>query len=587
MKVGVRSKLFAATLGPVIVVGSVCGYYLHEVLRRHLDDALVQTLSREADAACVTLEAMRDGDDAENIDATADRLGAAFVARVTVVAPDGRVLGDSEVPLDGLARLDNHAARPEIALALTGDAGLARRYSRTLRTGMLYVARSYGRPDGTRGVVRLAEPSNMVEALRLPLRLALLVAAMFGLVLAAAISALSAHVLSRTLRRLVDSAHTLARGLGAPRLSTGSGDELGRLAGSFNRLADDLDRTVGELASERDRLQTILDGMSDAVLALDARDEIVLVNDAAMQLLRLMRSPLGRSLLETVRSPELAALGATREVVGEPVELDLVGPPLRRVSARAAPLPGGRGTVIVMHDVTEMRRLETIRRDFVANVSHELRTPVSIIRANAETLLDGALDDVEHARTFVEASLRHAVRLSSLIDDLLDLARIEAERYGIEVAPIVVAPVAHRAVAALSAAIADAGHALEVAVDPALVAMADARALEHVIINLLDNAIKYTPPGGHLAIRGTSTGGRIRVSVHDDGPGIPRVHRERVFERFYRVDPGRSREMGGTGLGLSIVRHLGDAMGAEVGVTPGEPRGSVFWIELRAATAIV
>jgi two-component system phosphate regulon sensor histidine kinase PhoR len=230
--------------------------------------------------------------------------------------------------------------------------------------------------------------------------------------------------------------------------------------------------------------------------------------------------------------------------------------------------------------VTALHRLETIRRDFVANVSHELRTPVSVIQANAETLATGALGDSATAPVLVGAIHRNAERLTDLIEDLLDLSRLEAGQYKVDIEPVAVGAAALRAVEALERVAAGRGTAIEVEVPGDLTAAADAGALHQVLVNVVTNAIVHTPETSRVAIRAAVRAGRVRIEVADDGPGIPAAQRERIFERFYRIDPGRSRAMGGTGLGLSIVKHLVDVMGGQVGVRDNQPRGAVFWIDL-------
>ena len=235
-----------------------------------------------------------------------------------------------------------------------------------------------------------------------------------------------------------------------------------------------------------------------------------------------------------------------------------------------------------MHDMTEIRRLERVRRDFVANVSHELRTPITVIRANAETLLDGALDDRERGPKFVEAMHRSAERLTRLVADLLDLSRIEAGHYVTELQPVSVARVVEGILEGLEGKAIERQIEIAADVDDRLEVEAASMGLSQVLQNLLDNAIKYTPTGGHIVVRTRATEDVVRIEIEDDGPGIEPHHRERIFERFYRVDTGRSRAMGGTGLGLSIVRHLAEQMNGRVGVEPGARRGSVFWVELQS-----
>jgi len=251
-----------------------------------------------------------------------------------------------------------------------------------------------------------------------------------------------------------------------------------------------------------------------------------------------------------------------------------------RVLVLAAPLRTTGGCVVVFHDVTEMRRLEAVRRNFVANVSHELRTPTSVIRANAETLLDGAVETEEQARVFLTAVHRNAERLAQIIDDLLDLAGIEAGEYEHKPIPTELGPAVRRVVESLGERIKAKNQVAHVDVPNDLLVRADIRALDQVLLNLIDNAVKYTQEGGQVTVRSAKLEHGVRIEVEDNGPGIEPKHRQRIFERFYRVEPGRSREMGGTGLGLSIVKHLVAAMGGESGFAPVSPRGSVFWFTL-------
>jgi two-component system phosphate regulon sensor histidine kinase PhoR len=232
--------------------------------------------------------------------------------------------------------------------------------------------------------------------------------------------------------------------------------------------------------------------------------------------------------------------------------------------------------------MTEIRRLERVRKDFVANVSHELRTPISVVLANAETLIEMPEDELAERQRFIDAIVRNARRMARIVSDLLDLSRIEAGRYPLHAVRVVVADVCNAVAVTYRSAAEQRQQALTVAVDRDLVVLADATALEHVLGNLVDNAVKYTPVGGHVEVRARRTEGRVRIDVADDGPGIDDEHRARIFERFYRVDPGRSRQMGGTGLGLSIVRNLTEAMGGEVRHKPNHPRGSVFRVILPA-----
>lgn len=405
---------------------------------------------------------------------------------------------------------------------------------------------------------------------------------------------LASHLASKPLRELTRNVEEVIRNEDAEQVTVRGDGEVRVLANAFNQLLARVEAKMIALTAERDRIGTVLEAMDGAVMALDGNGRISLVNPAARALLALSSDPTGLTLDEITDVPDLKALigeveSMTRAEEGLPApmtaEFDLPVTPRKRVMARATGKPGRSGTVVLMQDVTALRHLERVRRDFVANVSHELRTPISVIRANAETLLDGAMERPELARRFLDASLRNAVRLSQLINDLLDISRIEAGRYHLDVAEVELHEAVQVAVDSMISAAEEKGHEITVEVEDDLYILADPKALEQVLVNLLGNAIKYTPDGGHIWAVARHEGDTIRVDVRDDGPGIEPKYRARVFERFYRVDKGRSREMGGTGLGLSIVKHLVEAMKGRVGVEPAHPTGSIFWFRLPSADA--
>jgi two-component system phosphate regulon sensor histidine kinase PhoR len=344
---------------------------------------------------------------------------------------------------------------------------------------------------------------------------------------------------------------------------------------------DELERTVKELSAERDLFEAVIQSLDEAVLVVDADRRVIAVNRSARELLEIDTQIRGRLLLGAIHISQLSdaldhlLLGESRSAE---LELERAGS-TRHLMVRATPREAG-GAVLVMHDVTEIRRLETVRRDFVANVSHELRAPVSIIQANTETLLSGALDEPAQARRFLDAVRRNAERLGQLISDLLDISRIDAGKYKIQMCPLSVASVAHAVSKSVAEACRRRAVVLEIDAPAELRVRADARALEQVLVNLVDNAIKYGPEGGCVGLAAREQGEMVRIEVRDEGPGIAPHQRGLVFERFYRVDPGGSRQMGGTGLGLAIVKNLTEAMGGDVGVDPREPNGSVFWVLL-------
>jgi two-component system, OmpR family, phosphate regulon sensor histidine kinase PhoR len=590
LKSGVRLKLFAISLALVVGVGIVCGLFLERGLRSWLAARIETELLAQARVARDLMEVAPGAASVEVADGLADRMGRSTGARVTIIRNDGVVLGDSSLTEPEVRHVENHGERPEVLQAVSKGQGASTRYSTSVLTEMHYVAVPFSGAE-IHGVVRVAMPLAEVDVAIGRLRVVLILAGVVGLVAAVSISGLASHLASSPLRNLVRSARltTAGGGAAAKRLPVSSNDELGRLAGSFNELVGELDLTLKSLASERDRLETILGGMTEALLALDSDNRVTHANRAAMELLTLAESPIGDPLIEVVRVPALAELmERVHREGGAPAESELSIPPSRQVLARAASVKSTGGIILVMLDITEMRRLEKVRRDFVANVSHELRTPVSVIQANAETLLDGALTHPTRGPEFLGAILRNAHRLARLVSDLLDLSRIESGHFTLEIQPTRVASAVQRAVESIRGLAARKRLTVETAIAAELEVMADTSAFDQVLTNLIVNAVKYTPEDGHVEIRAQrgipaqSGEPTIVIDVCDDGTGIEPRHRVRIFERFYRVDPGRSRDMGGTGLGLSIVKHLVGAMRGEVGVTDNPTGGSVFRVILPA-----
>lgn len=556
----------------IVCVGAVSALYLEHALRSGLEAGIASQLEAQARVA---------GDLAQGNAALPELLGRITQhdhSRLTIIAPEGAVIADSAIPIAKLAALASHAQRPEVIAAQQGRVGVARRQSETIGDELLYVA--IQGPEGR--TIRAATRLSTVDGAVSKMRFMLLMAGALGLAVALFMSVLASKLVAHPLQALLETARGLAERHGRP--LPVHVDELGGLANSLDHIGRDLQDVVGTLAAERDRIEAVLESMDEVVIALDAEGRVALVNRAGLDLLDLDATPVGRPLLEAVRAPVLHdALGPALEGdSGVEVEITLPGPEPRHLLARITPQKASPGAVIVMLDVTRLRRLETIRRDFVANVSHELRTPVSVIRANAETLIDGAIHDEVRGPIFLGALMRNAVRLSALISDLLDIARIESGKFPIQLEATAVANPAVDALEAIQPAAQKLNTQVSVALEEDLIALADAKALTQVLTNLLENAVKYIPAGGHVELVGHRQGQRVILDVCDDGPGIPLEHHGRIFERFYRVDAGRSKEMGGTGLGLSIVKHLVVAMGGRVSVHTNPPHGAMFRVDLAA-----
>jgi two-component system phosphate regulon sensor histidine kinase PhoR len=409
-----------------------------------------------------------------------------------------------------------------------------------------------------------------------------------GAVAALALSQLLTRRLLQPLQRIERYASELAEGHLDRRLRWRSGGDLGRIAESLDRMADELQRRIDEATSEKEQLQAVLAGMVEGVLVVNARGRIVLANPRLREMFAVWGDVADRTPLEMIRhagvDDALRVAAATTELVAREIQVG-AGDNGRSILVHAAAYPPSAprlGTVAVFHDVTELRRLESLRRDFVANVSHELKTPLTAIRGFAETLVsaDVAPADVEK---YLSVILRHAERLSSLIEDLLELSRIESRKVPLRVGPVDVARVAAGIMTGMEPQFR--ARSLDVKLEPgdAPPALADRGAVEQILTNLLDNAAKYTNPGGRIEVRVEGHGDEVRVTVRDDGIGIPKHDLPRIFERFSRVDKARSRVLGGTGLGLAIVKHLVQALGGEIFVTSELGRGTTFRFELPRA----
>jgi len=558
--------------------------YVALTVERHQVETLAERLFAEARLAGEALP----WSSGEELDAACARLAADLGVRVTVIAPDGRVLGESTRPS---SELENHANRPEIRAALANGTGQKKRWSTTVRSRLLYTAWRQTRGDDVR-IVRLALPLTAVAANVAHLRRLLVAGMVAGITFGLAAALVLSRRMLRRVRRLVAFARRLAAGERAPYLVAERGDELGVLEAQLGVMARNVAATIAELRVEHERLQSILRSMVEGVLVTDLAGGVVLMNERAREFFELPRESSGRRLIELVRDPQVADL--TRELAsGVPLasrDLTLAGGQTLHVNAAPLRDADGRpfGFVLVLHDVTELRRLEVVRRDFVANVSHELRTPLTAIKGYAETLLGPPGDDRPTARRFLSVIDRHAERLGRLIDDLLTLSDLELGRTPLRLAAVDLVPVIDDVLAIFAERMKLAELAVTTRVEPGTPqVLADADRLQQVLINLVDNAMKYSPAGGCIAISaGRGNGAHadmVEIAVEDTGTGIPAEDLPRLTERFFRVEKARSRALGGTGLGLAIVKHIVQAHDGALGIDSTLGRGTTVRVLLPSA----
>ena len=591
MRLGIRGKLFAVSFGLIILSLLAGEIYLRPSIEANLLDRIRADLFVRLALVDRAASTRRDLDRKE-WDALVDELASRARGRVTFLDASGTVIGDSEVETGGLARVENHRDRPEVAAALAGGTQTSMRYSATIGKRLMYAAIPMTLPGGGRGVARLAVPIDEVAGAMATVRGILWGALVIALVFAVVASTTVAQVLSRDLRRMREAARRMAAGDLAVRLRPAGADEIAELGRAFDTMATSLAATLAALRGERDLLGVILESMREGVLVLDQQGLILLVNPALRATLGIPAEVEGRAALELIRNAELSSILERARAAGGPMsgEIETTGPRPRRLLVHAAPLPmvAGKhqGLLAVFVDVSETRRLETLRKDFVANVSHELRTPITAVRSAVDTLRLTLAGDQASSERFVDIIDRNAQRLGALVEDLLDLSRIESKDYRPEALPVPLRAVADQALTMLRARIEekslDVGNEIPSELPPA---RADRRGLEQVFTNLLDNAVKYCGAGARIRLSAQRTDRALRVEIADTGPGIEPRHLPRLFERFYRVDSGRARDMGGTGLGLSIVKHLIEAMGGSIGVESTPGRGSTFWFTLPAAVS--
>ena len=561
-----QAKFFVAALASTLIALAVAGAVFATTMRRQIDERIERTLVAEARLAANLLSRSRAFGSVQDMDDEADRLGELLGARVTFIAPDGRVVGDSSEPLDGLMAMENHAQRPEVIAALTSGLGRSRRYSATLRIDMLYVAAPVNHP--AIGFVRVALPLTDVRQQLQAVFTATLGALGFAMAGGAAIAWLLSARVGRRVRLIADIASRYRRGdLTPPRLGFGD-DELGKVAQALNDSIQEIGRRLEEQARDRARMEAILAGMVEGVIVVDAHGRLQLVNAAARQMLKLDRAATGRPYVETIRHPAIAELVAAVLLGRTPEPLQLSPPrdAARTILARAAPAAGSgdQGVVLVLLDITELRRADQIRRDFVANVSHELRTPLTAIRGYVEALSEGDTTPDE-SRRFLEIIARHADRMERLVKDLLRLARLDAGQETLELVACDTRTLIEGVVNDLARTAEQRGQRIVAAVAPGGEKVrVDPAKLHDALRNLIANAINYAPEQTTIHVAATPVDGRIAIAVSDEGPGIPEKDLARVFERFYRVDKSRARDPGGTGLGLAIVRHLIELHGGSV-----------------------
>ena len=580
MTISFRLKLFIGSMAAAALAVLTMAALVPWQVRQQERETIERRLTDESRLIADLLAPARDLAESD-LDREADRLGGLVSGRVTLIAGDGRVVGDSEQSPDELRTLENHATRPEVVAARERGVGVSQRRSATLSTEMVYVATPANHPVVK--FVRVALPLSDVNAQLGAIGNATILALVAALGAALVLS----WVFSAPLARRVEAVAAVAR-----RYSDGDftrpahdygQDELGAVARALDGAAQELGRRIDDLSRDRARTEAILAGMVEGVLIIDRQGRVQLVNRAAQEMLRVAEQATGRPYVEVIRHPDIAALlGASlRGEAVESRELTLSRDAARTFVARAAAVVSGSdaGAVLVLHDISDLRKAGQIRQDFVANVSHELRTPLTAIRGYVEALLDEPGLGTE-ARGFLDIIGRHTARMERLVKDLLRLARLDARQEPLDRARCSLPDLFDAVIADLTPSIEVRQPHIHVSVPPdAAHADADPGKLHDILRNLVENAVNYSPPETDIWLSAERHGGTVHIVVSDSGPGIPPNDLSRVFERFYRVDKSRSGP-GGTGLGLSIVKHLVELHEGHASVVNRPEGGAVFTVVL-------
>ncbi len=583
-------KLYAGYAVLIVICTTVIGGLTAARMEKNTLSDIRHVLEVQAVYLRSMIERSRAGEDGNAFQEMIAPLASKLDTRITIIDADGKVLADSE---RDPATMDNHGTRPEILAARSHGFGTSTRFSHTLGTDMLYYAMPLGGDGEITGYVRTALPLAEIDEKLSQLRNAVILGVVLTSIAALIIGFLLARHFTRPLTSMVSAASSYARGRYEKKLPVNRNDEIGALARALNRMADKSRERMEMLATDRNKLLAVLSGMVEGVIAVDADEKIIHLNDAARRMTGIGEEFEGASIWEATRLQEISKLirstlesGADR--VGRIEFPGAAGDTI--IELHSSPLRDGQGAVVgavvVMHDVSEIHRAERVRRDFIANASHELKTPITAMRGLIETVLDdGEMAEEEKAR-FLRKARDQALRLSALVSDLLTISRLEASEEPLEKEEVDLRRLIRTEVEATGPYADERKIELTMESPPEeVVVIGDEGSLGQLMINLLNNAVNYNREGGSIMVRLRTENGMAVIEVEDTGIGIAPAHRERIFERFYRVDKARSRKLGGTGLGLSIVKHIVLAHGGEVSVESTPGKGSVFKVSLPLASA--
>ena len=581
---GIRSRIFFLVF-LILSSGIVTSYIVAERdLTRAFELQIVNELEKQAGLLLASAQNLNNYKNIAEADAAADNLGAAANSRVTFILNNGQVIGDSDLNINQIKSVDNHGDRAEVINALKDGSGWVSRYSDTLKEDLLYFAITDQSKDNP-NIIRIAVPLTYLESATGTLQLSLILLFLVVIIASIFASAAASNYLYSNIESLADAATTIAdsdfkkRNLKA--LPTQRVDEFGDVARSIYHISENLKNQIKMIAKQRDQFGLVLDDLGEGILVTNKDGEFVYNNEQSLVILDI------KSLKEkNINNLEIPAINylynrvTNKKRADIEFEIELEDKSTRWVLGSMNQSKTTGEYILVVHDITQLRQLNSMRRDFISNVSHELRTPVSVIMANSETLLDGALDNKKDAKVFAKAILHNSERLSSMVSDLIDLSRIEYGDLKLNIKDLNFNEFMDSFLVSMKSVAKK--RSIELNFNPKHRGLmyADSQALERVMNNLCDNAYKYSEAGSSVEISTRDQGKMIKVMVSDSGEGVPSEDKEYIFDRFFRTASARASDNKGSGLGLAIVKNLINSLNGEVGITSNKPKGSIFWFTI-------
>jgi len=581
---GIRTRIFFITLSCLFIGISLSFVVAERDLSLKLQDQIETELSRQAKILRKSIASIIDAGDFFKLKAQVDEYAAASDSRITIILKDGYVIVDSDVEASKIDDLDNHSDRPEIISAFKNGYGSSKRYSSTVKKEMFYFALLDSSNDVER-VIRISVPYESLDQILASLGNSITLIVVVGLIVAILASVLAGDYIRSSFMDLEKAAADISAGSYKKKdlesLPIKRSDEIGSMARNISTISSNLREQISLIAKQRDQFGLVLDGLGEGIMVLDEDGTITFRNDQIMQILGLDEI-LNKSIAD-LNLPPLKQIFKKALKKGQhesEFEIDTDGDDTKWILAHMNKAKATRELILVVHETTQLREMDSMRRDFVSNLSHELRTPVSVIKANSETLLGGALENSKDAKTFSKAILHNADRLSEMVTSLIDLSRIEYGDLKFVIEPIIINQVVDTVISSFTNKAKRKNIELVFNRQSDVVVQTDAKAIERVLNNLVDNAFKYSSENTVIEIRARKQANFIRISVLDSGEGVPEEEQRFVFKRFYRTAKARANTKQGSGLGLAIVRNLVNNLQGEVGVETRKEGGSEFWFTI-------